>query len=309
MEVNAMKNSQNLTSKIKGALYGFAIGDAMGATTEFMDEKQIKRIYGKVDNIIGGGWLHLKAGEVTDDTQMTMCVCEAIEFGFGEVRNWSYREYSSPEDAMLNRCCNNFIKWLLTNPKDIGGCCNRVISAFVRKKSAKYKAWHKKADDPGSLGNGSLMRTMPIVLAGLGCQAALSQGRLTHNNKPCDYALEIYYNNMEELLYHDTFRNSTTQTYEPTGHVLNTLNNALYWAQHTDSLEQAIIKAVNHGGDADTIAAITGSMAGALYGYEAIPQRWIEQLDPKVKADLDRYTELFIKLLEKNVKKVCTNLE
>ena len=50
-----MKNLQNLTSKIKGALYGFAIGDAMGATTEFMDAKQIKAKYGKVTDIIGGG--------------------------------------------------------------------------------------------------------------------------------------------------------------------------------------------------------------------------------------------------------------
>lgn len=307
MEVNVMKSLQNLTSKIKGSLYGFAIGDAMGATTEFMDEVQIKKLYGKVDNIIGGGWLHLKAGEVTDDTQMTMCVCEAIEYGYGKNRQWSAIEFRNSYEAMLTKCCYNFSQWYLSNPPDIGNCCRKVISQCLNNRY--FDRWMKVADDPNTLGNGSLMRTMPIVLAGLGCQAALSQGRLTHNNKPCDYALEIYYNNMEELLYHDTFRNSTTQTYEPTGHVLNTLNNALYWAQHTDSLEQAIIKAVNHGGDADTIAAITGSMAGALYGYEAIPQRWIEQLDPKVKADLDRYTELFIKLLEKNVKKVCTNLE
>lgn len=305
MEVNVMKSLQNLTSKIKGSLYGFAIGDAMGATTEFMDEVQIKKRYGEVRDIIGGGWLHLKAGEVTDDTQMTMCVCEAIEFGFGEVRNWSYREYSSPEDAMLNRCCNNFIKWLLTNPKDVGGCCNRVISSFVRKKSAKYKAWHKKADDPGSLGNGSLMRTLPIILAGQSEDLAISQGRLTHNNILCDNALEIYCKNVEELLYHDTFRNSAKELVEPSGHVLKTLNNALYWAQRTGSFEEAIICAVNHGGDADTIAAITGSLAGALYGYEAIPQRWIDQLNPDVKADLDKYAKLF----EKINKKVCTNLE
>lgn len=303
MEVNAMKNSQNLTSKIKGALYGFAIGDAMGATTEFMSYVDIIKQYKQVNNIIGGGWLHLKAGEVTDDTQMTMCVCEAIEYGYDKSNQWSAIEFRNSCEAMLTKCCHNFSQWYLSNPPDIGNCCRKVISQCLNNRY--FNHWMKVADDPNSLGNGSLMRTMPIVLAGLGCQAALSQGRLTHNNKPCDYALEIYYNNMEELLYHDTFRNSTTQTYEPTGHVLNTLNNALYWAQHTDSLEQAIIKAVNHGGDADTIAAITGSLAGALYGYEAIPQRWIDQLSSDVKADLDKYAKLF----EKINKKVCTNLE
>ena len=90
---------------------------------------------------------------------------------------------------------------------------------------------------------------------------------------------------------------------EPTGHVINTLNNALYWVQHTDTFEESIIGAVNHGGDADTIAAITGSLSGALYGFDAIPQRWINQLDADVKSKLDHYAKLF----EKINKKVCTN--
>ena len=108
---------------------------------------------------------------------------------------------------------------------------------------------------------------------------------------------------MEELLYNDTFRTVARCAYEPEGHVVNTLNNALYWTQHSDCFEDAIVSAVNDGGDADTIAAITGSLAGALYGYDAIPQRWISQLDAKVKRDLDFYAKLF----EKINKKVCTS--
>ena len=145
------------------------------------------------------------------------------------------------------------------------------------------------------------MRTMPIILAGLSKETAISQGRLTHNNKTCDCAIEIYYQNLEELLYHDTFMNTVAQIYEPTGHVFNTLNNSLYWVQHTDSLEEAIIKAVNHGGDADTIAAITGSLAGAYYGYDKIPQRWVSQLSDNVKSDLDKYAKLFEKINKKYV--------
>ena len=83
---------------------------------------------------------------------------------------------------------------------------------------------------------------MPIILAGLSKETAISQGRLTHNNKTCDCAIEIYYQNLEELLYHDTFMNTVAQICEPTGHVFNTLNNSLYWVQHTDSLEEAIIR-------------------------------------------------------------------
>lgn len=290
----------SLESKIKGSLYGFAIGDAMGATTEFMTSESIKKKYGQVKDIVGGGWLNLKVGEVTDDTQMTLCVCDAIEYGFGK-RQWSYREFKDRDEAMLTKCCYNFSQWYLSNPPDIGGCCRRVIAQCLNNRY--YKDWMNIADDPQSLGNGSLMRTLPIILSGQSEDLAISQGRLTHNNILCDNVIELYFKNVEELLYHDAFRNTANNLGGTSGHALHTLNNALYWAQHTNSLEDAIINAVNHGGDADTIAAITGSLVGALYGYEAIPQRWIEQLSPKVKKDLDKYAKLF----EKINKKVCTN--
>ena len=292
---------KTLKSKIKGALYGFAIGDAMGATTEFMDEPQIKSKYGEVRDIIGGGWLNLKPGEVTDDTQMMMCVCEAIEYGFGPVRNWNYHEHNSKGDAMLDRCCANFVDWYNTNPKDIGNCCRKVISNCAIYKC--HESWQTFAEDSESLGNGSLMRTLPIILSGQSEDLAMLQGMLTHNNDICDMAISLYHKNFEEILYHDTFRSVVNNLAEPTGHVINTLNNALYWVQRTDSFEEAIVGAVNHGGDADTIAAITGSLAGALYGYETIPQRWIDQLSPDVKVELDKYAKIF----EKINKKVCTN--
>ena len=291
----------NIQSKIKGALYGFAIGDAMGATTEFMEEIEIKKVHGEVRDIIGGGWLNLKAGEVTDDTQMTMCVCQAIEHANYSV--FEDNEQIAQDTEMLDACCSNFVKWYKSNPKDIGGCCRKVISQC--SMLVCYESWQTYAEDSEALGNGSLMRTMPIILAGLSEDLAISQGRLTHNNIICDNAIEIYYREMEKLLYFSKHRQHAMALAEPTGHVLKTLNNALYWVQNSINLEEAIVNAVNHGGDADTIAAITGSMAGALYGYEAIPQRWIDQLNPQVKKDLDKYAKLF----EKINKKVCTNLE
>lgn len=292
-----------IESKIKGALYGFAIGDAMGATTEFMSESSIKSKYGKVKNIIGGGWLNLRPGEVTDDTQMMMCVCEAINQSFGDKRDWSYTHYEGPTQAMLSKCCEYFSQWYLSNPPDIGGCCRRVISSCLNNPNPN--TWMDIADNPNSLGNGSLMRTLPIILVGLTEETAILQGRLTHGNYVCDAAIHMYYENVERFLYEGGFRNVVEGLYEPSGHVVHTLNNALYWVQHTPSFKKAIIGAVNHGGDADTIAAITGSLAGAFYGYEAIPNKWIEQLDPEVRKDLDKYTKLF----EKINKKVCTNVK
>lgn len=281
---------EKIKSKIKGALYGFAIGDAMGATTEFMDEYQIKQKYGEVRDIMGGGWLLLKPGDVTDDTQMTMCVCNAIEHFPGEKQ----------VTEMLDKCCSNFVRWYKSGPKDIGNTCRTVIAKS--RMMVCHESWQEVALNPDSLGNGSLMRTMPIVLAGYPREVAISQGRLTHNNIMCDTAIEIYYNNLEKALFYGSLRNDAKALAEPTGHVLKTLNNALYWSQNSHTFEDAIINAVNHGGDADTIAAITGSLVGALYGYDKIPNRWIEQLDVKVKNELDKYSEIFYEIL----KKVCT---
>ena len=202
----------SIQSKIKGALYGFAIGDAMGATTEFMSASEIKRVYGQLDQIIGGGWLRLKPGEITDDTQMTLCVCEAIE------------RFPNNTDLMLNRCCENFTNWYLSNPPDVGGACRRAI--VNNKYTNNHKKWLKATYDPESLGNGSLMRTMPIVLSGLGVQAALSQGRLTHNNQTCDVFIEAYYQVLDDILK-DKDQQFSPILMEPTGHIYNTYSNEI----------------------------------------------------------------------------------
>ena len=145
------------------------------------------------------------------------------------------------------------------------------------------------------------MRTMPIVLSGLGVQAALSQGRLTHNNQTCDVFIEAYYQVLDDILK-DRDQQFSPILMEPTGHIYNTYSNAIYWFGTSECFEDAIIGPVNDGGDSDTIAAITGSLAGAYYGYEAIPKHWIEQLDPVIKVQLDNYAKLFEKLYSK----VCT---
>lgn len=275
-------------NNLKGALYGFAIGDAMGATTEFMHTDEIQKKYGKVTDIIGGGWLGLEPGLVTDDTQMTLCVCKALE----ETIN-----YENPRRKNINfyeRCCRNFVDWYDSNPIDIGNCCRNIIS---RCNKYEFKEWVHVANNPNSLGNGSLMRSMPVVLANQTIDTAIIQGRLTHNNKICDNCITEYYRVLEDCLF---FNLSNTrhkmELMEPTGHVLNTLNNAEYWLFNTTSLDEAIIGAVNHGGDTDTIASITGSFVGAYYGFDKIPLKWINQLNNDVKFQLDHYADIFFPL-------------
>lgn len=254
-----------LENKIAGAIYGFAIGDAMGATTEFMSEAQIKMYYGVVDNIIGGGWLDLNPGDVTDDTQMTMCVMDAL------MKN---------HEQFEENCMNNFIEWFKSGPKDIGGQCYRGIQHYIQTNE-------KISIDRSALGNGSLMRAMPCALLNE-LDLNILQGSLTHNNRTCSQIIQDYSRLIYNILYNNLYTCNIKDILEPYGYIWNTFNNSCYWANKS-TFEEAIIGAVNHGGDADTIAAITGSIAGARFGYDNIPKRWIEQLNPDIKIFLEKF--------------------
>ena len=271
--------NMRMRNKIAGAIYGFAIGDAMGATTEFMSAKQIEREYGQVKDIIGGGWLELHPGEITDDTQMTMCVMSAIMRKPKDV------------DQFIKYCERNFIVWINSCPKDIGAQCARAIRGLMFGE--------KTPIDNHACGNGSLMRAMPLAVLNLPFHNIM-QGRITHNNQECSdiifkYSglIQDYMNDKEDSKYIGKIKGLL----EPSGYIVNTFNNSVYWSCK-DSFEEAIIGAVNHGGDADTIAAITGSLVGAKFGYDAIPERWINQLNPDVKEFLEKYKKFTFSCLQ-----------
>lgn len=271
MEVSVLSTIKN---KIAGAIYGFAIGDAMGATTEFMNHEQIKKQYGQVTDIIGGGWLNLKAGKVTDDTQMTICVMDAL---MGNIK-------------LFEECCmGNFIEWYRMGPKDVGGQCSRGIICAM-------STGHFIERDDAALGNGSLMRAMPCALINRP-DLNVAQGKLTHNNSECSQIILEYTRLIQNILYNNLYTYKVKSILEPSGYIRDTFNNSLYWA-NKPSFEKAIIGAVNDGGDADTIAAITGSIAGARFGYDAIPQRWIDQLDSEVKIYLEKFKNFVFSYLQ-----------
>ncbi len=77
----------------------------------------------------------------------------------------------------------------------------------------------------------------------------------------------------------------------PSGYVVDSFKCALAVVLSSNTFEDALVRAVNLGGDADTIGAITGGIAGAMYGFDKIPFRWIAALDSEVKAQLDYYVE------------------
>ena len=288
---------RELLNKVKGAFVGLAIGDAMGATTEFMKPREIHKAYGTngVQEIIGGGWLHLKAGEVTDDTQMTMCVARAILSS--TETNGAIAQID--ENHFLACCMANFLNWYSSGPLDVGNQCRRVLGLFSKLDRndmadiAWTKLWYRAASNKHAYGNGSLMRALPAAL--VGTKYALAQGRLTHNNNVCDAYIREYCDVLHLAM---TGIIDRTQLHPKSngGAIYETMDGACYWLAHTDNFRDCIVGVVNNGGDADTIGAVAGSLAGCCYGYGAIPSDLVVALDPSVRLDLIETAERFVEL-------------
>lgn len=272
--------------RAQAALLGSAVGDALGATTEFMTPDQIRERFGVHREITGGGWLGLAPGQVTDDTQMTLCVARAIAAGGG----WD-----------LVGIAERFARWLEGNPVDVGATCRRGIEEYRAKRQLQVPPNERDA------GNGAAMRMAPVALYALGdeermARLAVEQARLTHNHPLSDAAcvavgLLIQWGILgyperrlraaadELVARHPQFRFDGYGG-GATAYVADTIRTAFESFFSTGGFEECLVKTVNRGDDADTTAAIAGAIAGARYGLDAIPPRWLDALDPALRAEL-----------------------
>ena len=293
-------SKDQLYNRIRGALYGVAVGDALGAPLEFMSRAEIQKQYGKVTEMIGGGWLGLKPGETTDDTAMTVAVAEGI------VEN-----PDNPIPAIGER----FKKWYLKNPRTAGRACSEVIQEAIREHAVEENEWFAASQITNERlrgmteGNGALMRTVYVGLyyADREIRETMADkiSAMTHWSNVSSGHCIAYVNAINVALTesgkiktvikgNQRARNITTYP-APTGHVRNTYDCALFAIKATDTLEEALIAAVNSGGDTDTIGAVTGGLAGAIYGYDQIPERWIKALDPELRKKLDKLAKEALK--------------
>lgn len=284
---------EDILTRVRGSLIGVGIGDALGATLEFMTKDEIKHKYGFHTELLGGGHWNLSPGEVTDDTAMTIAVSRGI--------------LSDPDNPVLS-IANNFTRWAETKPKDIGKICKIVLEEGSRKGGCLEREWldiAEKAHIKGgqrSAGNGSLMRTIPLVLGyfrdrDLMISLAQRVSALTHFDHIVEKCISYYCDIVRTVLLGGDLHSvllraeqeapfeldllTPVEQLNTSGYVVHTLRTALTCAYQTHSFKEALVKAVNLGGDADTIGAVTGGLVGAYYGDYSIPPRWIERLEVK----------------------------
>jgi len=280
----------DLSARARGAFLGVAVGDALGATTEFMTPTEIKAQFGVHRKIVGGGWLHLKPGKVTDDTEMSLAMARAILTSGG----WD-----------LTAVAEAFLAWMRSKPIDIGSTVRRGIRDYLLKGQLETPPNEYDA------GNGAVMRMLPVALYTLGDEQMLqslviAQAHLTHNHPFSDAACVTVGRMVQATLLgadrfalnaiarelvdqHPQFHFNNYQG-RASGYVVETMQTVFHFLFTTGSFEECLVGVVNQGGDADTTGAIAGMLAGALYGEAAIPQGWLKRLDPVVRREVEETT-------------------
>ena len=270
-----------MLDRIKGGLFGVAVGDALGATTEFMSAEEVRERYEKVTDIMGGGYFDLLPGEVTDDTAMTIAVAKGI--------------IQSPDNP-IPVIGEEFLRWYDTKPKDVGTIIRTVFSIYNGDWfDTAIKACEKL--NGRCAGNGSLMRCLPIALAYADKEKmeeiTALHSRMTHADERATEACLIYNRVAFRVLQGEPLAKAirkevehtryepllmVTPVYPPDGYVVHTMGWVLHWLLRCESFEDVVISAVNMGGDSDTIAAIAGGLKGLEVGYHQLPSRFTEKI-------------------------------
>ncbi|PKO36428.1 MAG: ADP-ribosyl-[dinitrogen reductase] hydrolase [Betaproteobacteria bacterium HGW-Betaproteobacteria-6] len=247
------------------AYLGLAIGDALGATVEFLTPNEIRQQIGVHSDITGGGWLRLKAGKVTDDTTMSLALGASI-IARGRV------------DALA--AAEAFDAWMRAKPVDIGNTVRRNLIGFRQTGNPEAAASEHDA------GNGAAMRVLPVALACYGQPekttifANRAQAHVTHHNALSDAACEALIFMVQDFLAgrdpveverrragklvsdFPVFAYDKRHRDNPSGFVVDTMQAVLQSFFATETFEDCLIDVVNRG----------------------IPRRWLKALDENIAA-------------------------
>jgi len=281
--------------RVIGAVVGAAVADALGAPFEFgpalaYSERFPVPVLGGIGELVGGGHFGWAPGEFTDDTQMAIALSESVIacHAFDAADVW-----------------RRFVAWKRT-AVDCG-----TLTATALRGATHVGAAHEAHQLIGrSAANGALMRVV-----GLACAftpgdeptliaAARAQAALTHHDPAAGWGAAIAAALIRRAIHgqdpiaaipsvlaqvapvdpaqHADFAALLDESWEPSliagpsnGTVWGCLAQAVWAVRTTDTFADAVIAAINLGGDTDTVASVVGAIAGARDSVQCIPSRWL----------------------------------
>lgn len=262
-----------MKDKLRDAIFGLAVGDALGVPFEFQNRGEFKCM-----DMVGYGTHNQPEGTWSDDTSMTLATCMSIK----------KRGYIDLIDIRIQ-----FERWLLDNKytpfNKVFDCGNTCYCAIKDKKGC---------DDEWSNGNGSLMRIIPLAfIENITDDTIRKVSAITHahmiSKDICVKYVHIAMDLIDGLSIKESIEKETSKEFLLSliesdendiiskSYVVDSFKAALWCLLNTDNYKDCVLKAVNLGYDTDTTAAIAGGLAGILYGYNSIPQEWIGKLQRK----------------------------
>jgi ADP-ribosyl-[dinitrogen reductase] hydrolase len=279
-----------------GVLLALACGDALGRPVEGLSAGAIESRYGRLVDMVGDGVHHQPPGTLTDDTDLALCLARSLVD----------RGDFAPTDV-----AERFVAWYEAGPIGMG----RMTADAVRNlqdglpwDEAGRRVWRSRPEGENA-GNGSVMRCAPYAVAFAHDPTRLEtvsreSSAITHADPRCTAGCAVLNATIAAILRDeadgpealavarervDDVPETLSERLDAvplprdrcrtTAYVVDTLQTALSVALTADSAEDGIVEAVNLGGDADTIGAVTGAVVGARFGAASLPERWISVLD------------------------------
>ena len=284
--------------KVKDGIIGLIVGDALGVPVEFNTRYELEK--NPVTTMRGYGTYNQPPGTWSDDSSMTIATMASI---------------INENGIKLEKIMEEFCEWIFNSKYtqydhtfDFGRTTQRALLNYEHGMPAEKCGGNSERDN----GNGSLMRILPLAfLKNIDDKTIEDISSLTHAHErsriTCVYYIEIaksmlynndltiaehienanriitekYKNNEELKNFKRIFTNDFTDGISSSGYVIDTIECVIYCLRTTKSYKESVLKAVNLGGDTDTIAAICGGLAGIYHGFDEIPNEWIEQI-PKI---------------------------
>ena len=291
-------------SKIIDGVIGHAIGDAMGTPVQFKDRKLF---YKPVKEMLDSG--AGDKGTWSDDTSMELATIDS----FVNCNGWDYEDIMKNFYAWINDA--KYTSRGITF--DVGTTCLRAIKNYAYNGISPLEAG---LNDINSNGNGSLMRIQPVAYYCYYKKLSNNEiynltkniSALTHRHDISILGCYIYILYMVKLLHgeekktaYDKIKNEDYSMFSEetkgyykrilkddissfsideinsSGYVVDSLEAAMWSVLRSEDFRETIVKAINLGGDTDTIGAIAGSMAGIIYEYENMPEEWTNSIARK----------------------------
>ncbi|OQP65963.1 hypothetical protein A3860_15350 [Niastella vici] len=292
------------TTPIHGALFGVAIGDALGVPAEFTSRERLK--LEPIKDFIGYKSHNQPPGTFSDDSSLTFCLAESLCKGY-DLNDLGFRFIQWRNEGYWTAGGEVF---------DIGMTTHRAIGRL--KKGSRPSLAGDFDEDCN--GNGSLMRIIPLLfyIRDLDLEKRYEiikdVSSVTHGHIrsviACFYYLEFALELLRGCDKQTAYKNTATTVFgfivnkqimqseidlfapllkeditkqdinniPSFGYVMNTLKASMYCFLSTENYPDAVLMAVNLGNDADTTGAVTGGLAGLYYGFDSIPEKWINEI-------------------------------